>query len=68
MAEEMTGNCRSQRGADQHEKINPKLFGGINTTKILAMPGSTPPYSTEVPILLRNSDPSAEIYLPNLFQ
>lgn len=53
MAEEITGNCKSQREADQHEKINLKLFCGINTTKILAMPESTLLYSTEVPILLQ---------------
>lgn len=37
MAEGMTGHCGYQRGADQPEKINSKLFCGINTIKLLTM-------------------------------
>lgn len=68
MGEEMTGRCGYKRGANQSEKMNPKLFCDINTTKLLARPG--PPLHTVLRFLyfFRNSDPNAEIYLPNLFQ
>lgn len=68
MAEEMTGRCGCKRGADQPEKMNPKLFCGINTTKLLATPGSTLLHTELRFLYFRNSDPNAEIYLPNLLQ
>lgn len=50
------------------KKMNPKLFCGINTTKLLARPGSTLHTALRFLYFFRNSDPNAEIYLANLFQ